>query len=138
KVPSSRRSYELRWKKTVPEWTVTNGDPGVAVSLGRDSTALRNVVYAHGVGPDGYQWANTKYPNLHADAAPLYTGTLMSLGSTDANSNGGVSLWQQRAKDLGYKIPVDGTLNLADIAIVRTVQRRFGVSVDGVIGPQTW
>lgn len=62
KVVGSRRQYEMRLKKTAPEWTFTNGARGVYVDLEEDDNG-RNVVYGHGVNADGGIWFNTKYPN---------------------------------------------------------------------------
>jgi len=144
KIEGSRRSYELRLKKTTPEWTVTNGAHGVSVDLTRDGSAIRNVIYGHGVGPDGNAWFNYKYPNLHADTAPAYPfaspSSVITVGTTDAmtTSGDGVSVWQRRARDLGYKLAIDGVFNTSDADVARYVQRRFGASVDGVVGPQTW
>lgn len=144
KVPDSRRTYEIRLKKTSPEWTVTNGAHGVSVDLTRDGSAIRNVIYGHGVGPDGNAWFNYKYPNLHGDTAPAYPfaspSSVITVGTTDGDttSGDGVSVWQRRARDLGYKLAIDGVFNTSDAAVARYVQRRFGASVDGVVGPQTW
>jgi len=144
KVEGSRRTYEIRLKKTEPEWTVTNGAHGVSVDLTRDNSVIRNVIYGHGVGPDGAAWYNYKYPNLHADTAPAYPfadpDDVISVGTTDAEttSGHGVSDWQRRARELGYKLVIDGVFNTSDAEVARTIQRRFGAQVDGVVGPQTW
>ena len=144
KIEGSRRSYEIRLKKTTPEWTVTNGAHGVSVDLTRDGSAIRNVIYGHGVGPDGNAWFNYKYPNLHSDTAPEYPfaspSSVITIGTTDGDttSGDGVSVWQRRARDLGYKLAIDGVFNTSDAEVARYVQRRFGASVDGVVGPQTW
>ena len=134
KKEGTRRTYEMRLKKATPEWTVTNGARGVSVDLTRDGAAVRNVIYGHGVSDDGNTWANTKYPNLRTDDAPLYPGTLMGLGATGA----GVTLWQRRVSELGYPIAVDGTISSGDVQTIKAIQRKYGLTVDGVIGPQTW
>ena len=144
KVEGSRRSYQIRLKKTAPEWTITNGAHGVSVDLTRDGSAIRNVIYGHGVGPDGNAWFNYKYPNLHADTAPAYPfaspSSVITVGTTDGatTSGHGVSDWQRRARELGYKLAIDGVFNTSDSDVARYLQRRFGVSVDGIVGPQTW
>lgn len=144
KVKDSTRTYEIRLKKTAPEWTVTNGARGVSVDLSRDEASIRNVIYGHGVGPDGNTWYNYHYPNLHADDAPAYPfaspSSVISVGTTDADttSGSGVTDWQRRARELGYRLAVDGVFNTSDATVARTIQRRFGASVDGVVGPQTW
>lgn len=62
KVVGSRRQYEMRLKKTDPEWTFTNGARGVYVDLEEDDNG-RNIVFGHGVNTDGGIWFNTKYPD---------------------------------------------------------------------------
>jgi peptidoglycan hydrolase-like protein with peptidoglycan-binding domain len=144
KVKDSVRTYEIRQKNTDPEWTVTNGARGVSVDLTRDESTIRNVIFGHGVGPDGNAWFNTHYPNLHADTAPAYPfsdpGDVISVGTTDGDttSGHGVTDWQRRAQQLGYKLAIDGVFNTSDSKVARTIQKRYGASVDGVVGPQTW
>lgn len=138
KVRNTRWTYVIRRKVETPSWTVTNGAHGVKVSLSRDITQGRNVVYGRWVASTGYAGMNTKYPGMTRDASPLYTGILMGLGATDGSSNGGVTLWQRRARELGYAIDIDGAISGGDVQTIRALQRRYGLSVDGVIGPQTW
>ena len=138
KISGTVNSYEVRVKRITPVLTVTNGQRGVEPSLSRDMTQIRNVIWGQGVGPDGYGWFNTFYPGYIPDDAPAYPGTLMSLGSTDATSSGGVSVWQQRVRDLGWTIAVDGVIGAGDVAIIKSVQKRYGLAIDGIIGPQTW
>lgn len=144
KVKDSVRTYEIRTKKTAAEWTITNGARGVSVDLTRDESTIRNVIYGHGVGPDGSAWFNTHYPNLRLTSPPAFPysdpDAVMTVGTTDADtdSGDGVTVWQQRARDLGYKVPLDAVFNTSDAAVARTIQRRYGISVDGVVGGQTW
>jgi len=144
KIPGTVHSYEMRLKKTGSQLTVTNGARGVEVDLSRDLSQNRNVIFGRGIGPDGYAWMNTHYPNLRNDDAPAYpyasAGTVMSIGATDAGTltGDGVSAWQRRAQDLGFTVTVDGVFSAADAATARLLQRHYGILVDGVVGPQTW
>jgi hypothetical protein len=49
-----------------------------------------------------------------------------------------VRQWQQRMKDLGYKIDVDGIYGKQSAGVARQFQKDKGLAVDGVVGPQTW
>lgn len=144
KKSGSVNSYVIRQKKTGSQWTTTYGAPGVDVALSRDLTQSRNVIWGRGIGPDGYAWMNTHYPNLRKDNAPAYpyasAGTVMSVGATDSGTltGDGVSAWQRRARDLGYSIVIDGVFNATDAGTARAIQRRYGILVDGIVGPQTW
>ena len=80
KVEGSRWDYTMRLKKTTPSWTVTNGARGVSVNLTRDDSAIRNVIFGHGVTPNGYSWGNYKYgtaggADLNVTRLPLAADT---------------------------------------------------------------
>lgn len=136
-------SYEMRLKKTGVDWTVTNGQRGVAVSLSTDSTQSRNVIWGRGQRSDGGVWMRKLYPDA-GRTAPAYpyssAGTVMSVGDTDGGTldGDGVSKWQRRAKALGFRVTVDGVFSSADASVARALQRQFGILVDGIVGPQTW
>jgi peptidoglycan hydrolase-like protein with peptidoglycan-binding domain len=144
--PTGTRSFALKLKDTTTvNWTVTAGAPGVECDLTRDDTERIDVVYGYGVGPDGYAWWNNFFPDLLPYDPPDYPFSdpdrNVLVGDTDADTltGTGVSDWQQRIRDLGYKsIAVDGVMNTADLAAVRWIQRLRGIQVDGYLGPQTW
>jgi hypothetical protein len=62
------------------------------------------------------------------------------VGVTDAgtDSGDGVTTWQRRMQTLGYTVSVTGTYSSADAAQCRLEQAAAGITVDGVVGPQTW
>lgn len=49
-----------------------------------------------------------------------------------------VRAWQQRMRDRGWNIAVDGWYGPQSEGVCREFQRRFGLSVDGRVGPNTW
>ena len=61
------------------------------------------------------------------------------LGSSDANTGGGVTHWQQWFKRYAasYAPPVDGYYGNADADAVRILQSRLGIVVDGIFGDRT-
>lgn len=139
------RSFKIALKDTsTVHWTVTAGAPGVEVNLTADQASVVHAIYGQGVDSDGYSWAGWCYPNLHNDTAPAYpyasAGTTMSIGSTDAGTltGHGVSDWQERARQLGFRIATDGVYSSDDAATCREIQARDGLLVDGIVGPQTW
>jgi peptidoglycan hydrolase-like protein with peptidoglycan-binding domain len=49
-----------------------------------------------------------------------------------------VRMWQQRMRDRGWTITVDGAYGPQSEGVCREFQRRFGLQVDGIVGPITW
>ncbi|MET0786185.1 MAG: N-acetylmuramoyl-L-alanine amidase [Paenisporosarcina sp.] len=49
-----------------------------------------------------------------------------------------VRTWQQRMKDRGWKIGVDGKYGSESDSVCRKFQAEKGLSVDGLVGPKTW
>ena len=124
--------------------TVCHGTPGVDVSLTADSSGRVDATYGSGTDTVRREaWSNQKHPNL-GDPAPAYpyadSNRTMSVGALDGQTrNGGVSLWQTRMRDLGYRgVTVTGQYSAGDAAACRQVQRAAGLQDDGVVGPQTW
>ena len=147
KVAGTARQYEVGWKDvTTVHATVTFGSRGVECDLTDDDSERTNVIFGQGIRPDGYWWGNTFYPGFDPDAAPDYPFTVasnvISVGGNDTDaetdSGDGVTVWQRRAVQLGYTITVDGVYSSADATACRSIQRRYGLLVDGIVGPQTW
>lgn len=145
KRTSKPRAYAIGLKdRTTPHWTVTFGAPGIATDLTRDSTEVVNAIYGRGVGTNGYSWAGWCFPGLRKDDAPAYPyaspGTVISIGDTDAGTltGRGITDWQERARELGYRISTDGVYSSSDAETCREIQERYGLLIDGIVGPQTW
>lgn len=140
-----RRSYELAERTPGTVWTVAFGTPGVDVQLTEDLTEAPNAIYARGVQPDGYAWANWFYPGQLA-TQPAYpnsdAGNTISPGETDADtdSGDGVSHVQQRINQLNLTsdVTVNGVYDAATEAAIRSIQAKSGITVDGIVGGQTW
>lgn len=139
------RTFRIALKDlTTVHHEVTAGTPGVEIDLVADQSTVIHAVYGRWRTPEGGSGANWKYPGLRDTAIPDYpyasAGTVMSIGSTDAGTltGEGVSLWQERARALGKRIAVDGVFSGADADAARDIQARFGILIDGIVGPQTW
>lgn len=140
------RTYQVRLKdQATITWHVRTGQPGVGIQLERDSTVAVQRIYGRGVAPNGYAWAGWVYPRTGIAAAPGYPNSspssVLTIGTTDASttSGSGVSDWQERINATGLaRVPVDGTYGPEDAAAARLVQTRKGLTVDGIVGPQTW
>lgn len=49
-----------------------------------------------------------------------------------------VRLWQQRMRDLGFELEVDGVYGQASRGVCEAFQAGHGLDVDGIVGQQTW
>lgn len=66
--------------------------------------------------------------------APPYAGRVLRRGSSGAE----VRKMQQRLKDRGWRIDVDGVFGPATEAVVRAFQADKRLAVDGEVGRDTW
>jgi peptidoglycan hydrolase-like protein with peptidoglycan-binding domain len=117
--------------------TVSYGAPGVTVKLSRDFTSATTSVFAS--GSNGHcTWMGARFPNYRGrdvPAFPLTPGNVFSGGDGQA----GFAPFSNflRAGDYGSIFSHD-TYSAADIAEVEEFQDRAGITVDGVVGAQTW
>lgn len=129
---------ELKDTTTIA-WTVRNGWRGVAIDLNSDASQACNIIYGQGTAPDGGRWRNVKYPNWHPDDTPAYPNNsasdTMKVGRTDASTDSGSGVSDFERK-LG--LTPDGYYSQSDRQAVVRAQRRLGITVDGIVGPQTW
>ncbi|MCB2411785.1 peptidoglycan-binding protein [Demequina sp. TTPB684] len=139
-VRCEERTPELMLKDTTNiEASIRVGQRGYRVDVNSDATQAPNVIYGEGIAPDGGRWRNSKYPNWKPDDTPDYPNVnpadTMRQGRTDAStdSGNGISTWERK-----MGLPADGVLSAADVLAMKRLQGRSGITVDGVLGPQTW
>lgn len=74
-------------------------------------------------------------PNLPANGpAPVYPGVALRMGSKGAS----VMAIQQRLRELGYQLGVDGNFGPGTATIVIAFQQKKNLGSDGVVGSDTW
>lgn len=138
------RQYRLRWNDTTSShWTLTAAAHGVTADLEEDWTQVTNVLFGRGSLANGHHWMNRKYPYLLAYKPPTYfsnnTSDELIVGVTDADTiNKGVTLYQRRLREIGYRVTVDGVFSIEDREATKRLQRDRGLTVDGRVGGQTW
>lgn len=117
------------------QWRVSCADQGVSHSLTRDTLMSPNVLYGEGIDPEGCIWRNTKYPNYNAEAAPVFSGVELKVGST----HGDVVKWQRQMRGSGWtNIVEDGVFRQRDSNVAREFQRQAGLTETGTVNAQTW
>jgi hypothetical protein len=72
-----------------------------------------------------------------APSFPSWPGRYLQLRSPYMRGND-IRLWQQRMRDRGWKISVDGIFGPATQTVVKKFQAEKHLHVDGIIGPSTW
>lgn len=76
-------------------------------------------------------------PASPAAGYPAWPGRFIVL--RDPMMTGGdIQTWQRQMASRGWRIDVDGVYGPASEAITEAFQREKGLTVDGIIGPQTW
>lgn len=124
---------------TTVHWVVRAGQPGIDIDLEDDIAESPNIIYGEGTREDGGHWRNAKYPNWRPDDTPAYPytdpDTTIRVGTTDAmtDTGNGVSVWQAKVGQ-----PVTGYFSTGDRTALRALQTRAGITVDGILGPQSW
>lgn len=83
--------------------------------------------------------------NPTAPAYPLPDGSYFGPATGPVSSvsgyyshNADLQQWQQRMKERGWVITVDGLYGPQTESVTRSFQTQKGLTVDGLIGPQTW
>lgn len=67
---------------------------------------------------------------------PAFPGRLLRYPPMTSGAD--VRTWQKEAKAKGYSITVDGHYGPASRLVCLAIQRKEGIDVDGVVGPDTW
>ena len=117
--------------------TVSYGAPGVQVRLSKDFTTATTGVYA--TGSNGHcSWMGARFPNYRGRDVPAFP---LAVGATFTAGDGqtGFAPFSNflRAGDYG-SISSGDTYLSADVDEVENFQERAGITVDGIVGAQTW
>lgn len=156
KIPVATTSNLLRegsWNEDVKDWQNILRGAGHKIAadgiFGPATTrATKAFQKALGVSADGIvgpatreatarllNWlVATEATKKPAPKHPTYPGTLIGKGDRGHN----VSTVQQRLRDRGWRISVDGIFGSGTDKVVRAFQKEKGLAVDGLVGRKTW
>ena len=91
-----------------------------------------------GLDVDGIVGPNT-WEATFDTSTPPFAGELFIYESGETLSyDFNVETWQQQMKDQGWNIDVDGLYGPQSASIARQFQEEKGLTVDGIVGSQTW
>lgn len=121
---------------TTQHYSIHVAEQGVELDLVRDWTTAPTTIFGEGEY-DGCSWYNAKYPRQRLDDAPIFFGSPINPGDTDKDDS--MLLFEREMYERGWgAFNRDGNYNLSEEDDVRAFQSEAGISVDGIIGPQTW
>jgi peptidoglycan hydrolase-like protein with peptidoglycan-binding domain len=72
-----------------------------------------------------------------AQGFPAWPGRFVVL-TTPMMTGGDIRTWQQQMADRGWRIGADGFYGLESFGVCKSFQAEKGLTVDGILGPQTW
>jgi len=113
----------------------------IDAATGVNGNDFRNMVGGGSGGSGGGSTPGTKAP-----AFPYPSNHYLGKESPKPECHSGyyaadqthVRTWQQRMKDRGWTISVDGKYGSQSDSVCRKFQAEKGLSVDGLVGPKTW
>jgi hypothetical protein len=132
------RTPKLELKDTTTvHATISYGAPGVVMATPLDYTTATTAVY--GSGTNGHcTWMGARFPNNVQTAVPdfpLAPGDVFNPG----DSTGGFAPFAAFLRRGQYgTIVSDDTYAAADVDNVEQFQDRAGITIDGIVGAQTW
>lgn len=133
-----RRAHIVKKDTTTVNYTISYGAQGVSIDAVDDLTERPNVIYGSGIAPDGGAWSNFFFPNYRPSSAPIFP---LAVGSvfTASDAHVGFQAFSDEMRRSGFPNMTSQDSYVADdVDDVEEFQRRAGITVDGVVGRQTW
>jgi peptidoglycan hydrolase-like protein with peptidoglycan-binding domain len=135
-MPGRKPTVKIK-DKTTHHWVMAVGHPGLSLSLTDDFQQSVGMVWGSGISPNGGSWFNAKYPGIRIDDIPPYP---LAVGAVFVAGDGhtGFDILADMMRTRGYHMVSKDTYSRSDVDEIKDAQRRAGITVDGVVGAQTW
>lgn len=135
----NRRPRGLQLVVTDPDtidFTLWCGQRGVTHTLTRDLTTAVRAIFGEGMDHGTRFWRNTQYPNVEENPPdyPLATGVTFSPG----DGHTGFKPFSDELRTRGYQLDSRDTYLSSDEDEIRDFQDDTGVTVNGIVGGQSW
>jgi hypothetical protein len=112
--------------------------PACSAKLGLTGSPSPTYAVASAATLSGPSAAPTSRTVPQPTAAPPYPGRALTAAMV-GEARADVRAWQQRMRDRGWPISVDGRFGPQSAAIARAFEVEKGLTVDdGIVGPQVW
>lgn len=122
--------------RTTVHFTLWCGQSGVTHQLQRNLEHGITAIFGEGTDAGTQFWRNTQYPNapISPPSYPLPSGQFFNPG----DSHTGFQPFSDELRTRGYHLTSQDRYLAADEPVVRDFQDDAGITVDGVVGGQTW
>lgn len=122
--------------RTTVHFTLWCGQPGVTHQLQRNLEHAVTAIFGEGTDAGTQFWRNTQYPNapLSPPAYPLPSGQFFNPG----DSHSGFQAFSDELRTRGYHLASRDSYLASDEDVIRDFQDDVDITVDGVVGGQTW
>lgn len=134
----NRRPQLVKVDRTTEHYTISFGARGLSFDPQRDLTGGANVIFGSGITPDGGAWSNYYLPDYHPDTTPVFP---LDPGDdfTPGGSDTGFQVFSDKMRESGYRgMTSQDTYLSGDEDDVKSFQNRAAITVDGIVGRQTW
>lgn len=135
-LPGRRPFIKLK-DKTTHHWSIAVGNPDLEIDLSEDFQSYLGMVWGSGIANDGCAWFNAKYPGVRIDDVPPYPLAVGAVFNPGSGSTG-FDAFADEMRTRGYGMASGDTYSSEDEFEVRDMQRRAGITEDGIVGAQTW
>ena len=125
------------WKQRIKSTRVSPGVWRHMADRGSVTENHHDHPHAYFDGRDVAPPETSTKPPTAGDKAPPYPWGARTVSRRSTRLEG-VRVWQARMRERGWRIAVDGIYGRESERVCRAFQKEKGLTVDGILGPETW